>query len=329
MPRFIIFLSVLLCFQWSLHAQSDSVYHHMFRVYDNNDVFKLLGDISDKGYTNGTGIEYYYTKDHASRFFLDKWMPKAGKDAVNTFGVALTQDMYTPTIINTPEPDVTDWPYSGALYFTHSLHSYNPLKKYNISSEVVLGVMGKAALTKQMQTFIHSFIASDKPLGWDKTYPTDVLLNINLQYEHALLTYHCLEIIGGGNAQLGTMLDGASIYGYVRIGKMVPYFDDYISRFAKPLGRKNHLQFYVFGKPMLDWIAYDAVLEGGVFRGKSAYYEANDAVVVNHEITRAIEYGAALGFGPVSVSFSQTTMPRLVNGIHHQRLGNVTLNVAF
>jgi len=329
MSRLIKALCALLCLAFNAAGQSDSAYHHMLRVYDNNDVFKLLGDVSDKGYTNGTGIEFYYTKDHTSRFFLDRWMPTAGNNAVNTFSVRLVQDMYTPSNINTTQPDVKDWPYSGALYFTHGLHSYNPLKKYSISSEVVAGVMGKGALTKQMQTFIHSFIASDKPLGWSKTYPADILLNINLNYEHALWSFHCLEIIGGGNAMLGTMLDGASIYGYVRVGKMVPYFDGFISMFAKPFGSKDHLQLYVFAKPALDWTIYDAVLQGGVFEGKSDYYKNSNALTVNHDVTRSIEYGLSFSFGPVGLSFSQTTMARQENSLKHQRIGCLAFQVAF
>ncbi|KAA5532529.1 lipid A deacylase LpxR family protein [Taibaiella lutea] len=329
MLRFIKILCALLCLALAAKAQKDSVYHHMFRVYDNNDIFKLLGDVSDKGYTNGTGIEFYYTKDHTSRFFLDKWMPKAEAEAINTFGISVTQDMYTPSDISTSQPDVRDWPYSGALYFTHSLHSYNPLKKYKISSEIVSGVMGKGALTKQMQTFIHSFIASDKPSGWGKTYPTDVLLNINLNYEHAIWSAPYLEILGGGNAMLGTMLDGASAYSYIRVGKMVPYFDNFISRFAKPFGQKNHLQFYLFAKPMLEWIAYDAVLQGGVFEGKSDYYKDSNALKANHDVSRSIEYGLSLSFGPVGLSFSQTTMSRLEDGLQHQRVGSLAVQVAF
>jgi lipid A 3-O-deacylase len=328
--RFYGVLFLLIALQTTASAQADSGYRHMFRVVDDNDVFKLVGDVSDKGYTNGTSIEYYYIKDHTSKFFLDKWMPKAGSNAVNTFGLSLTQDMYTPTELSTTEPDVKDWPYSGGLYLTHTLHSTNPLKKYNIQTEILGGVMGKAALDKQMQTFIHSMIASDKPLGWDKEYPTDVLLNLNFQYEHALWTFHdYLEIIGGGRAMVGTMLDGASVYGYVRLGKMVPYFDGFISRFARGFHQKNHLQFFLFAKPTLDWIAYDAILQGGVFQGKSDYYKSPDAIKTDHNISRAISYGAALEFGCVSVSFAQATMPRQVDGIHHERLGSVALQVAF
>lgn len=330
MKYFISIFCLLLCLSHNSFSQVDSGYHHMFRVSDDNDVFKLFGDVSDKGYTNGTSVQYYYVKDHDSRFFLDKWMPKAGKEAINTFGLSLTQDMYTPSNISTSEPDVKDWPYSGGLYVTHSLHSSNPIKKYHIETELVLGVMGKAALTKQMQTFIHSFIASDKPQGWDKGYPTDLLLNLNLAYEHALFSYgHFLEITGGGQAMLGTMMDGGEVHAYVRIGKIVPFFSGLIRRYGVPFKQKGHFQFYVFAKPSLELIAYNAILDGGVFQGKSDYYRSENAAEINHTITRRIEYGALIGLGCVSVSFSQSTMPRLIDGISHQRLGNVSLQVCF
>jgi len=312
-------------------AQTDtSSYRHMLRVSEDNDIFKLLGEVSDKGYTNGTALQYFYAKDHASHFFLDRWMPKAGRDAINTFGFSLTQDMYTPSDIATHTPDVSDWPYTGGLYLTHSLHSSNAARKYIIKTEVVAGVMGKAALTKQMQTFIHSFIASDKPGGWDKAYPADVLLNLNLEYEHGLWSYgHFLEITGGGKAMLGTMMDGGEVYGYIRIGRIRPYFGGLMNRYSTPFRQKNHWQFYLYARPMLDLIAYNALLDGGVFSGKSDYYRTPAAAQINHGITRTIEYGALLAYGCISASFSQSTMPRLVDGIRHQRLGNVSLQVAF
>lgn len=328
--RYCILLLMLL-FSFKLRAQTQSDgFRHMLRVSDDNDIFKLLGDVSDKGYTNGTSIDYYYIKKHTSRFFLDKIMSKAGTDALNTFGLSLTQLMFTPSDLKTTTPDIADWPYSGALYLTHSLQSVNKAKKYYISTEILGGVMGKAALTKQMQTFIHTIIASDKPEGWGNGYPTDVLLNLKVEYGRQLWSFHdWIQVSGAANAMLGTMMDGASVYGYVRVGKMLPYLDGLISNFGQPLHQKGHFQFYIFARPSLNWVAYDAILDGGVFNGKSDYYNQDGAIDINHSITRGLDYGAVLGFANVSVSFCQKTMPRLVDGIKHQRIGNVSLQVCF
>jgi lipid A 3-O-deacylase len=304
---------------------------HMFRFYEDNDVIKLFGDVTDKGYTNGTRLDYYYVKKHPSRFFLDKWLPKAGKKAVNTFGLSLTQVMYTPTDIETTQPSLSDWPYSGALYLSHSLHSSNAEHKYNFQTELIAGVMGPAALAKQVQTGVHKVIASPKPMGWENQYPTDVLLNLNFTAEKQIWQLrNRVEVLAGGQVMAGTMMSGASIYAQVRVGKMTPYFEGWIQQFAKPFSQKNKLQVYLIARPALDWIGYNAILEGGIFNGKSDYYkDKSNTADVNHEISRRLDLGIVCGFGNVSVSFTQRIMPKLVDGFGHQRLGNLSLYVGW
>lgn len=323
-------LCLLLC-SFSAAARDSTACHHMVRIYEDNDLIKVFGDVSDKGYTNGTRLDYYYTKDHASRFFLDRWLPKAGREAVNTFSLSLAQTMYTPEKLNTTLPDVKDWPYSGALYISHSLHSSSPVKKYNLQTELIAGVMGKASLTEQMQLFIHTLIDAAKPMGWDKQYPSDVLLNINFTAEKQLWQLdHMLDVLAGGQAMAGTMLDGANIYTQLRVGWMLPYFDGLLSQYSKPFSQKKKLRAYLVARPSLNWIGYNAVLEGGVFNGKSDYYKDNPADArMNHSISRQLDLGAVLGYGSVSVAFTQRIMPRLVHGLPHERVGNLSLYVAW
>lgn len=316
---------------WKGKAQDSSNYRHMVRVYEDNDLIKVFGNTSDKGYTNGTRLDYYYVKSHDSRFFLDKLMPKAGKASVNTFGLSLMQTMFTPEDLKATEPNVSDWPYTGALFLTHSLHSSNPQKTYNLQTELVAGVMGKASMAEQLQTVIHKLIKSDKPMGWDKQYPTDILLNLNIALEKQLWHYKgVLDVIGGGQVMAGTMLDGASVFGQVRIGKMLPYFDGLMPQYTRPFRQKNKLQCYLVARPSLEWVGYNAVLEGGVFNGKSDYYkDKKETTSPNHSISRRLDLGLVLGYGCVSVSFTQRIMPRLIDGLYHERLGNLSLYIAW
>jgi len=322
-------LLLLLLLPGAIYGQ-DTITRHMLRIYEDNDIIKLFGEMSDKGYTNGTRIDYFYTGQGMPRFFIDRWMPKAGKNAVNTFGWSLTQSIFTPEDIETTQPDISDWPYSGALYLSHSLHSSDRTRGYNIQTELVAGVMGKASLAEPVQKFVHRNINSPYPMGWDKQYPTDVLVNINLAIEKRLLQYYkLLDISGGTTAMAGTLINGLSVYGLVRIGRMIPYYNGYIGQYNTPFrNKRNKLQAYVALRPCLEWIGYNAVLEGGVFSGKSDYYMGNTADV-NHGISRRLDIMAVLAYGNVGLSFTQRIMPRLVDGFSHQRLGNISLYVGW
>ncbi|WP_157977101.1 lipid A deacylase LpxR family protein [Taibaiella helva] len=309
-------------------SQQEMPYRHALRGYEDNDLIKIFGPTSDKGYTNGTRFDYYFVKD-SSRFFLDKLMPKAGKQAVNTYALGLMQTMFTPSDLNATEPDVSDWPYTGALFLSYSQHSSNAEKGYNLQTELIAGVMGPASMAEQLQTVIHKLINSAKPMGWDKQYPTDILLNLNLSLEKRLWRYGgWLDVTGGGQAMLGTMLDGASLYGLVRIGKMNDYFDGLLPQFVS---RKKHkLQAYITARPSLEWVGYNAVIEGGVFAGRSDYYRGKDQrISSNHSISRRLDLAAVLAYGPLSVTFTQRIMPRLIDGLNHERLGNISLYVAW
>lgn len=322
-------LTVLLLHASSSRAE-DTLYRHMLRGYEDNDVIKLFGDVSDRGYTNGTRFDYYYIKDHKSTFFIDKWMPKAGSQSVNTFGIGLMQTIYTPGDLTLKEPDVSDWPYTGALFLSHSLNSSNPVKTYSLNTEIIAGVMGRASMAEQMQKTIHKIIGSDEPMGWDKQFPTDVLLNLNFSLEKQLWHYgRILEIIGGGEGMAGTMINSASLYGFIRIGKMQPYFNGFIQQYARPFRQKNKLQIYMIIRPSLDWVGYDAVLEGGVFKGRSDYYQTAERAQVNNSISRRLDFEVVAGYGCASISFTQRIMPRLVDGFAHQRLGNISLHIAW
>ncbi|WP_118975138.1 lipid A deacylase LpxR family protein [Taibaiella koreensis] len=322
----IVFLSLA----GSLRAsgQQEASYRHALKGYEDNDLIKLFGPASDKGYTNGTRFDYYFVKD-SSRFFLNKLMPKAGRQAVNTYGIGLMQTMYTPEDLHATEPDASDWPYTGALFLSYSQHSSNADKGYNVQTELIAGVMGPASLAEQLQTGVHKLINSAKPMGWDKQYPTDILLNLNLSLEKRLWQYNrWLDVTGGGQAMVGTMMDGASLYGLVRIGKMNAYFDGLLPQFVSR--RKHRLQAYITARPSLEWVGYNAVIEGGVFAGRSDYYQNSDKrISSNRSVSRRLDLSAVLAYGPVSFSFTQRIMPRLLDGLNHERLGNISLYVAW
>lgn len=325
-----LLLSFILIFTTGRSAAQDTAYRHALRIYEDNDHLRFFGGISDEGYTNGTRLDYFYVKDHDSRFFLDRWLPKAGQAAVNTFGVGVMQTMYTPRDPR-EDPDVQDWPYSGALYLSHTLHSSNPVRGYNLQTELVGGVMGEASGAQQFQKAIHQVISSKEFMGWDKQYPTDILLNLNLAVEKRLWHYgQALEVIGGAQGMLGTMIDGASVYSIIRIGKMQPYFSGLLQQYSRPFGQRNKLQWYFFVRPALEWVGYNAVLEGGLFNGKSRYYRENGPYAsVNRSISRRLDLGMVLSDGRFGLSMTRQSMHRLVDGIQRQTVGNLTLYVAF
>ena len=124
------------------------------------------------------------------------------------------------------------------------------------------------------------------------------------------------------------MLDGASLYALLRTGNMSPYFNGVIEQFSSAANTKDRrIQYYLYIKPALQWTAYSALLEGGVFSGRSDYYAGADhkgSSPSSHKITAAMDAGIVLVIGRVSLSFSQKEWSPLLDGVSHPTTGNIS-----
>jgi lipid A 3-O-deacylase len=331
MKRFLlfIFLTSLWITNNRLHAQgSEKTGTHLFRMYEDNDVLNIRGNGTDNSYTNGLRLDLYYTKGKRSRFFIDRLMPKAGDSSINVFDWSLAQLMVTPNDITTAQYQPNDYPYAGALFTTHSLYSINPVKKYSFQTELIAGIRGPASFAREVQTFVHSVINYDKPMGWDNQLGTYALLNINFTAEKQLLSIgNFIELIGGAQLAAGSFIDAFSIYPMVRIGKMAPYFDGYFSRYGSyyKKGRKIKSQFYLVVKPESSLVAHNALLHGKrQHADKEATSEDAPNRTIRHRLS-SIQFGAVFAHGNFGFSYLQTHSTEYNQGLYRHNWGNISL----
>jgi hypothetical protein len=318
----------LLAIQITGYGQQPQTYRHLLRAYDDNDIINLPGKGTDRGYSNGTRLDYFFTNNKPSLFFLNRIMPKAGDSSINTFGFSLMQVIYTPKNVLKRIPDRNDYAYAGGLYATHSLLSLNPLKKYSWQTEVMLGIMGPASLAKQTQWQAHKMVGIVRPIGWDYQLKTDLLLNVSVAAEKELMRIgHVVEGIGGAQAFVGTAMNGASLYTLLRIGKMTPYFNGYISQFSTPKGNSNRWQVYAIVRPAVD-LAFNKGNEPVPVPDPNT----DEPIVGNRERNRVVGklgYGFVISGARVAISFTQTTMMAVVKGTGKQEIGNISLHYAW
>ena len=324
---------------------------HLIRVYEDDDFINIWGQGSDNAYTNGTRLDYFYNPDHPSRFFIDRLFPKAGAGSVNTYGWGIAQVMYTPDKLLVEDYQPNDYPYSGALYATHTLYSYNPATKFSFQNELVLGVIGPASLAGPTQRLVHQWEGFDIPRGWSHQYRNDVLVNLNLTAEKQLAhAGRGLEVIGGSQLSAGTMQNCLTVYPLIRFGNMTAYFNGFISQFAttgknRDGGRKG--QFYFFVKPAAQLVLTNALLQGGVFThnpnlhplpdSKPAPVTGQGPQTTNLEtippkpypdlnkLETSLTYGAVFSSGNFGLYFSQITSSAQLKGLYCHQTGNISL----
>ena len=92
------------------------------------------------------------------------------------WGLAFGQKKWTPEDTLLRNPDPTDRPYAGWLYGAATLISYTDNAFGSL--ELQLGVVGPAALGRQVQNNTHDFMNIDRAYGWD--YQIKDELGVNL-----------------------------------------------------------------------------------------------------------------------------------------------------
>jgi hypothetical protein len=318
----------------------DNTPKFLLRIYEDNDFLNDRGLGTDDAYTNGTRIDLFYTKKHPPRG-IERIMPTAGDSSINTYGWGIMQLMFTPEDISKTDYQPNDYPYSGALIATHTLYSYNPVKKFDWQTELVAGVIGPASMAAETQIMVHHLINYQRPMGWVHQYRNDLLANINMTAEKQLASWgHGLEVIGGSQVFIGTMLNGMAFYPLIRIGKMTPYFSGYMSQYSSGgSGSKNrhvkNWQAYFILRPEAQLIFTNSLLEGGMFTRNPNLrpgLKGNESPIPYHGLEHwvySLNYGAVVSSGNFSISFTQNTSSAMMKGLYSHEVGNISLYFAW
>jgi lipid A 3-O-deacylase len=321
---------------------SDTTLHWLFRIYEDNDFFNIRGRGTDDAYTNGTRLDYFYQPRHSPKGFINRAMPKAGDSSVNVYGWGVMQLMYTPDSLTDPSYQPNDYPWSAALVATHTMYSYNPVKKYDFQTELELGVIGPAALGQQGQSLIHRMIQYIKPMGWSHQFRNDVLANINFTSEKQLAgNGSSVEFSGGGRVSAGTMMNSLTLYPMLRLGKMNPYYQGLFGQVASA-GRnsrnKKNWQLYFVCRPEVQFILTEAVLQGGLFTTNPNLTETSGPAKPQlqpptrpqpyHPIENVVwdsNFAAVASIGDFSISFNQNSSTAMMKGLYWHEYGNISL----
>jgi len=316
----------------------------LIRAYEDDDYINFWGCGTDNAYTNGSRLDYFYLPDHRPHGVLGRFAPRAGDSSIDIYGWGVMEIMYTPNNITKTEWQPDDYQYAGALVAIHSRYSYNPVKKYDFQTELVMGIIGPSAMAKQLQSGFHHLIHYTQPMGWGHQFRNDALLNVNFTAEKQLAAAgDWLTIIGGAQAYAGTMQNGAALYPLILIGRMNPYFDGFFSEHVS--NDRKKWQGYLLFRPELQYFAQNALLEGGLFKhnpnlasdagGKSNAAPASNALRQQDAAppkapglqpwVSSFTYGFVLSHGKSGISITQNVSSSTLRKLYCHDVGNVSL----
>lgn len=245
----------------------------------------MLGDPSfAQSYRYEIGIKAdndFYIDPNQDRYYTDgiffnfrqALIPKKFSDVVEKkiLEVEIGQKIYNPFWSNAPDPATHDRPFAGYSYIGGAL-SWFLKNEAVIRAGAQLGILGPASKAEQIQTEFHEkILKSYYPVaGWEYQVKNEVGLNTELSYQQLLLApkKRFFDLAGTSTIQLGNTFSGLNAGVVLRVGKINPFYESAYgnSRLKAKDNKRTRSELFLFTQPSVNFVAYDATIQGGLFR---------------------------------------------------------------
>jgi len=234
-----------------------------FGFKSDNDSYLAQG--SDRYYTNGLFIYFRHAADQQK---LGQQLEK------KTYEFSAGQKMYNPISGYTPNPTRQDRPFAGYLYAGFGM-SWFFSNESIVKANVEAGTTGPKSLAEDGQKLLHRIIGFYAPDGWEYQIRNENAVNLSAQYTRLLHRFsdNQADFSFEGYANAGTTFSGAGAAVLFRAGRINQLFNSgytngAIGNNAKTRGLVPRELFF-YAKPQLNYIAYDATIQGSMFNDDS------------------------------------------------------------
>ena len=310
--RFKLLAACLVLGATQLHAQAISTVgierspqrDAWWRLVYENDVFTA----TDKYYTQGIVVEVVTP---SLRRLPTRHLLLTPDHSITRYGIVYEDDGYTASDLKVSAILRNDHPYAGTRQLRFFATASDTTRPLRITSSINVGLIGQGAGGKEVQSYIHRITGNTIPQGWHNQIQNDVILNYEViaerplaqQGSHALLT-------GFAAGRIGTYNTAASVGATLMLGRVGSLFSG---------SSDGHRGLYVYAKPQLNVVGYDATLEGGMLNHSSPY------TISAGDISRFVyrqQVGIVYRSGRHSVEYFRSTATReFRGGLAHQSGG--------
>lgn len=255
--KFLNLLPILLLSTFFVQAQQKN-YQNEIGFQSDNDAYLAQG--SDRYYTNGLFIYFRHalTTDTVKANLFGK-----------VLGFEAGQKMFNPQSAFIPAAGYVDRPFAGYLYVGSTLQ-YLYKNESALKLGLQIGVTGPAALGRQAQELVHRLLGFYKPQGWQYQIRNNLGVNMSANYDKLFFRKDWFDVVGNAYGNIGTTFTGAGAGLTLRFGEFNPL---YHSVSTSSLVAKNRLvkeahprEFFFYLKPNINYVAYDATVQGGLFQ---------------------------------------------------------------
>jgi lipid A 3-O-deacylase len=293
-----------------------------------NDIFYH----TDRDYTNGVQLAWTTPPDGSWNFATDaaRLLPFYAQDGEVRTSYSFGQNIYTPSNLHLSNPDPTDRPYAGFLYF--GIGVTDETQTQLDQAQLQLGVVGPDSQAEEIQKLVHRIIHDTIPQGWSfQLHNEPAVVLVDEKTWRALESGRVLGFSFDIDPHVGAAV--GNVYDYVNAGAMARFGfdlpDDYGplridpslpgSNFFEPTGP---IGGYIFAGVDGRAIARNIFLDGNTWQ--------DSRHVDKIPYVGDLQLGAALTFPSFRLSFTHVIRTKEFTTQHHaDQFGAINLSVRF
>lgn len=258
--------AVLFSILFNLSGQN-KVLRRELQVENDNDAYTL--NLSrDQYYSNGVAIRYRRLTDSV------KWASSMEK-VIRSYDI--NHRIFSPRHLFWADSADMDRPYAGQMSLAASNEYYYKTGSY-LKVKLELGWMGPALRTGDLQYNWHKTFGMQLPFGWDYEINDAPIINAYGTYAKNLVSGAILDLTTESNLAMGTTFTNVRQEVMVRFGTFKPIQQS--TQYNGVLGIENagpgNHEFYFFLSPGVEYVAYNATIEGNLIGKESIYTETRE-----------------------------------------------------
>lgn len=229
-----------------------------FGIQTDNDSYLARG--GDNYYTDGIFLYYRHAlkvKDNDSTHLQNK-----------IFGLEMGQKIFNPQTGMILAAKYVDRPFAGYLYVGSTLNLLYK-NESNLKLGAQLGVVGPASGAQTAQEFVHNAFGFYHISGWQYQIKNDLELNLSAEYNKLVARGALVDMSVSAYGNLGTGFTGAGVGPLFRFGNFNQLFNSASTQSTaiatKRITPLHRHEFFFYYKPQLNYVGYDATVQGGLF----------------------------------------------------------------
>lgn len=227
-----------------------------FNFRNDNDLY--LFNKQDQYYTNGVFFNIRKASD-STRL--------SANETNRLWGITVGQKMYNAYTAHIQHIEEVDRPITAYLFLAANVDRYFANETF-LSFAGEAGTIGQRALGRQFQEGIHKALRLYDIAGWEYQLENAFGLDVSVQYSGLLYrnTARWFDLSGGAKGTLGLNHTGLSMSSTLRFGRINSLDESvYSSSRLQARGKSVGRELFFYYSPRLNFVAYDATLQGGLF----------------------------------------------------------------